>query len=97
MSKNPKEIKIEEQDFQYIIGESYSFLMAKVLSNCFCMNCLDGKAHTITAYDIFIDSSHGIILRGLCKDCNGKMGRYLKTGEALEELGRILEIREKYN
>lgn len=86
-----------EEDLKLIYGDDYGFFQSKILSNCYCANCLESKYDsTIVSYEIFLNDLNDIILKGLCAKCGGKIGRYVETGEVAEYLPRIEETKKKY-
>ena len=98
MSKNLKEIKITNADFEYIMGDDYQFFQQKIIPNCFCGHCYSKKGTvSIVNYEIFIDSFNGVRLQGFCKECRGKVVRCLELEEVPKHLKKVVEIRKKLN
>ncbi len=98
--KKKKNIKITEDDLKFIYGKDYELFREKVLSNCFCHNCVkreDEKYSVrIVNYQIFINDLNDVILRGFCAECGGRVGRYSETGEVEETTKRVKKLRQKY-
>lgn len=95
-SKTKKELKITQDDLKNIYGKDYKLFKNKILSNCYCTQCKTPYTSTIINYQIFLNDINDTILRGFCKECNGKVNRYLETGEVLKYLTRIQKIKRKY-
>lgn len=91
-----REIKISSEDLKFILGNDYDFFLKKVIPNCFCGYCFDKNTVTIVNYQIYIDRFNGIVLRGFCKDCGGKVVRCLESEEVPKYLEKVIEIRKKY-
>ena len=93
MNRKKSEIQITKKDAEYILGSGRRGL--KIAENSvFCGKCcriVSGMV-TIINYEVFVDDLGGIILKGYCKNCGGHVGRYIESGEKLEELKRVLEI-----
>ncbi len=98
--KKKQNIKITEDDLKFIYGKDYEFFQEKVLSNCFCHNCIRGEngkySVKIVNYEIFINDLNDVVLQGFCVECGGRVGRYSETGEVEETAKRVKKLKEKY-
>lgn len=93
--KSKKELKITEKNLKYIYGKDYKFFENKILLNSYSSQCKTLYTSIIVNYQIFLNDLNDIILRGFCKKCNGKVNRYLETGEVPDYLSRIKKLRNK--
>jgi len=87
-----KEIEINLEDVELIMGENIHFLN-KCIENCFCRNC-NPSLTTITNYRFYLNELEDIILKGECIKCSSPVARYIETGENKESAGMAKHIRE---
>lgn len=96
---NHKEIKIDLEDVQLIMGIEFPFF-EKILSNVYCGNCYqDSSTTTIVDYEIFLNDLNDLLLKGTCKRCGGPVARYIETGESkdkAEVAKHIKMVKKKY-
>lgn len=91
MIRKKFEIKISYDNMVYILGNDKNFL-PKIIKNVYCSNCRDHYNSEIVDYEIFINDLYDLILKGKCKKCGGRVGRYVETGEDEYHVNRAKEI-----
>ena len=91
-SMSRKEIEINLEDVELIMGETIQFL-SNCIENCFCRNC-NPSLTTITNYRFFLNELEDIILKGECIKCSSPVARYIETGENKESAEIAKHIRE---
>ena len=94
--KTRNQVEITKKDLIKIYGEGWEEFEAKIIPNCFCGHCWNGK-HTVSIvnYKVFLNDLDDIILRGICAECGVPVGRYVETGEIEKYAPRIKQLREK--
>ena len=90
---NKRQIKITKKDLVKIYGDDYHFFEEKIISNCYCGFCRTPYNSTIVNYEIFINPTNDIVLKGFCKKCGNSMNRYLETSEVTKYNKEIKKIR----
>lgn len=89
------QIKITKKDLTKILGEGWEKFEAKIIPNCFCNRCWDGKKTVaVVDYKVFLNHLDDVILRGSCAECGKRVNRYVETGEVDKYAPRIKQVRE---
>jgi hypothetical protein len=86
------EIKIDIDDIRVIFGDDFEHFNS-IINNVFCANCGGSYSRTIINYTAYLNKLNDIILKGECKSCSGKVGRYIETGESKERFAAADHIR----
>jgi hypothetical protein len=86
------EIKIDMDDIQVIFGDDIEYFNS-TLNNVYCTNCGGSYDKTIVNYTAYLNNLNDIVLKGECKTCSGKVGRYLETGESKERFPAADHVR----
>lgn len=91
------DFELDEKDFRSIFGSEWSTFEKKIITNCYCGNCVSDYNSTIIDYKILLNDLNDLILHGKCADCGKPIGRYVETGEN-EEYTEIIEaIKKRYS
>ena len=98
--KRLKILEISEQEAIILLDHNQDkFKM--LVSNVFCPHCegsLGNKVTEIIDYNIFLETSNDIVLKGNCKLCRGNVARLIETGEnpdIKKKVNHILKMRNK--
>jgi hypothetical protein len=77
------EIKIDLDDIKIIMHDNFEHFNV-ILNNVYCSSCGGSYESTIVNYTAYLNKLNDIILKGECKKCSGKVGRYIEIGESKE-------------
>jgi hypothetical protein len=86
------EIKIDMDDIRVIFGDDFEHFDT-IIKNVFCAKCGGTYDRTIVNFTAYLNELNDIVLKGECKTCSGKVGRYLETGESKERFTAADHIR----
>jgi hypothetical protein len=86
------EIKIDVDDILVIFGGDIEHFNM-IVNSVYCTNCGGSYDKTIINYTAYLNKLNDIVLKGDCKTCSGKVGRYIETGESEELFAAADHIR----
>jgi hypothetical protein len=86
------EIKIDMDDIRVIFGDDIDHFNT-IINNVFCTSCGGAYDRTIVNFTAYLNNLNDIVLKGECKTCSGKVGRYIETGESKERFAAADHIR----
>jgi hypothetical protein len=86
------EIKIDQDDIRIIFGDEIDHFNT-ILNTVYCTHCGGSYDISIVNYTAYLNKLNDIILKGECKTCSGKVGRYLETGESEERFAAADHVR----
>ena len=78
--KNKNLTEISMKDIKYIMGDNFSFFNMAI-NNVYCGDCPAPHETTIVDYRAYLNYLQDIVLKGHCKKCRKKVGRYIEMGE----------------
>ena len=87
------EIKIDLDDILIILGGDTEHFNT-ILNNVYCTKCGGSYDKTIINYTAYLNKLNDIVLKGECKTCSGKIGRYLETGDSKERFAAADHVRD---
>lgn len=74
-------MKITKEQLKYILGDDWGFFEEKILTNCFCGNCLGEECATMVDWQASLDNFNDVVLRGKCAECGRPIRRVLERGK----------------
>jgi hypothetical protein len=86
------EISIDIDDITVIFGGDIEHFN-EILKKVYCTHCGGSYDKTIVNYTATLNKLNDIVLKGECKTCSGKVGRYLETGESKERFDAADHVR----
>lgn len=77
-----QEIPISLYDVRTLFGKMFPFFEWMVKEKVICANCFDTKGMLgMDIQEVYLSDLNHIIVKGICKECGGKVSRVLETGE----------------
>ena len=96
--KRPPEIQINQFQLAILLDNSqkefYNYVLA---DNVFCGHCGGVAGKGIIVDEIYLTSLNDVMVRGICRVCNGKVARCLEFGEDKAFYNRATDFRKSIN
>lgn len=93
--KRPPEIPINQFQLAILLNEEEKQVYKSILAEgVLCRHCGGIAQIGIVVQEIFLNDLNDILVRGYCKQCNGKVARILEFGENKEFYDKAMKFRK---
>ena len=81
MMRKETEISISEEDLKFIVEDEFEQIVNLAKYNSYCSRCYGKHKIEMIDHSLILNRLNDVIFQGKCKSCNGRIARYVETGE----------------